>query len=71
MDPVKKILGNHDYETKEFFEGLIEADIYDSQYCFECEGKKTNPAADLCFKCAKKRAAAHGHKLTEEEYMSY
>lgn len=59
MDPVGKILGD-----------IRETDIWLANHCEDCGGKKTRKDADLCYKCAKKKAKTLGIKnLSYERYQ--
>lgn len=39
-----------------------------SKTCEDCYGPKTNPSADLCYKCALKKAKSMGKTITIEQY---
>ena len=57
MNPVDKILGD-----------VKEIDRWMARHCEDCGGNKTRRDADLCFKCAKKKAKSFGKRLSQEEY---
>ena len=57
-----------DKELGQLAKWSAEDEEYGDTHCEECGGPKTRPEVDLCYNCAKKKAASMGHNMLPHEY---